>query len=122
MIVYCVCVVNLVAHTVVNTALFADHDDLFTRIPRPGEGVRCGLWLLGLVGLLVCGGVLCTLQSQDEEKRTWRSYFDYVVVDAKKPLFFEEGSTIKEVDLESGSLKLGTFTGSLQKGKVYSGG
>ena len=54
--------------------------------------------------------------------RSWRSYFDYVIVDAKKPLFFEEGSMLRELDENSGSLKLGVFTGSLQRGKVYSGG
>lgn len=60
--------------------------------------------------------------SGGEEKRNWRSYFDYILVDAKKPLFFEEGSMLREVDEEAGSLKLGVFTGSLQKGRVYSGG
>ena len=45
-----------------------------------------------------------------------------MIVDAKKPLFFEEGSMLREVDEKTGSLKLGAFTGSLQKEKVYSGG
>lgn len=63
-----------------------------------------------------------SLHTQDEEKRSWRSYFDYVIVDAKKPLFFEEGSMLREVDEKTCSLKLGTFTGSLQEGHVYSGG
>ena len=65
----------------------------------------------------------CYLQAESSaEKRNWRSYFDYILVDAKKPLFFEEGSMLREVNEEAGSLKLGVFTGSLQKGKVYSGG
>ena len=59
---------------------------------------------------------------QSDKRRPWRSYFDYVIVDAKKPLFFEGGSMLREVDEKSKSLKLGVFTGSLQKGKVYSGG
>ncbi len=54
--------------------------------------------------------------------KTWRTYFDYVIVDAKKPLFFEEGSMLREVDDETSSLKLGVFTGRLMRGKVYSGG
>ena len=29
----------------------------------------------------------------------WRFYFDYVVVDARKPLFFEEGTTLKEINI-----------------------
>ena len=41
---------------------------------------------------------------------------------AKKPLFFEEGSMLREVDEATKSLKLGVFTGSLQRGRVYSGG
>lgn len=43
-------------------------------------------------------------------------------MDAKKPLFFEEGSMLREVDECTRSLKLGIFTGSLQQGRVYSGG
>ena len=43
-------------------------------------------------------------------------------MDAKKPLFFEEGSMLREVDDDTSSLKLGVFTGSLKRGKVYSGG
>lgn len=33
--------------------------------------------------------------------RDWKTYFDYIVVDAKKPLFFEEGTSLKEVDIVS---------------------
>ena len=32
------------------------------------------------------------------EKRDWKAYFDLVVVSAKKPLFFEEGSVMREVN------------------------
>jgi hypothetical protein len=31
--------------------------------------------------------------------RNWRSYFDYIVVDARKPLFFEEGTILKEINI-----------------------
>jgi hypothetical protein len=34
----------------------------------------------------------------DSSGKNWRSYFDYIVVDAKKPLFFAEGTSMKEVD------------------------
>jgi 5'-nucleotidase len=54
--------------------------------------------------------------------RSWREYFDYVIVDAKKPRFFEEGSMLREVDEDTTSLKLGVFTGALKPGRVYSGG
>ena len=31
-------------------------------------------------------------------EKDWRLYFDYIVVDAKKPLFFAEGTSLKEID------------------------
>lgn len=31
-------------------------------------------------------------------KKSWRSYFDLVVVDTKKPLFFAEGTVLRQVD------------------------
>lgn len=27
----------------------------------------------------------------------WRNFFDYIIVDAHKPLFFAEGTTLKEI-------------------------
>ena len=54
--------------------------------------------------------------------RSWKSYFDHIIVDSKKPLFFAEGSMLREVDEETGSLIVGMFTGALQAGKVFSGG
>ena len=30
--------------------------------------------------------------------RDWKSYFEYIIVDAKKPLFFQEGTMLREVD------------------------
>lgn len=41
------------------------------------------------------------LLNESETGRHWRTYFDYIVVDAKKPLFFEEGTSLKEVDIVS---------------------
>ena len=37
----------------------------------------------------------------NDSGRHWRSYFDYILVDAKKPLFFEEGTSLKEIDIVS---------------------
>ena len=31
-------------------------------------------------------------------QRDWTDYFDYIVVDAKKPLFFEAGTILRQVD------------------------
>ncbi|XP_028827141.1 5'-nucleotidase, cytosolic II, like 1 [Denticeps clupeoides] len=55
-------------------------------------------------------------------KQSWRSFFDLVVVDTKKPLFFAEGTVLRQVDTHTGKLRIGTYTGDLQHGTVYSGG
>ena len=36
--------------------------------------------------------------AQGQAKADWKSYFDLMVVSAKKPAFFEEGSVMREVD------------------------
>lgn len=55
-------------------------------------------------------------------KKPWRSYFDLVVVDTKKPMFFAGGTVLRQVDTVTGKLRIGTYTGDLQHGTVYSGG
>ncbi|XP_030597959.1 5'-nucleotidase, cytosolic II, like 1 isoform X2 [Archocentrus centrarchus] len=55
-------------------------------------------------------------------KKGWRSYFDLIVVDTKKPLFFAEGTVLRQVETNTGKLRIGTYTGDLQHGTVYSGG
>ncbi|KAF7660641.1 hypothetical protein LDENG_00278290 [Lucifuga dentata] len=55
-------------------------------------------------------------------KKLWRSFFDLIVVDTKKPLFFAEGTVLRQVDTDTGKLRIGTYTGALQHGTVYSGG
>uniref|UniRef100_A0A8C9W010 Cytosolic purine 5'-nucleotidase n=1 Tax=Scleropages formosus TaxID=113540 RepID=A0A8C9W010_SCLFO len=54
--------------------------------------------------------------------RPWQSYFDLILVDARKPVFFGEGTVLRQVDTTTGRLKIGTYTGPLQYGIVYSGG
>ncbi|GFO30631.1 cytosolic purine 5'-nucleotidase [Plakobranchus ocellatus] len=56
------------------------------------------------------------------DKHEWVSFFDFVVVDAKKPLFFSQGTVLREVNRETGGLHLGTFTGQIRSGSIYSGG
>ncbi|XP_044031126.1 5'-nucleotidase, cytosolic II, like 1 isoform X2 [Siniperca chuatsi] len=55
-------------------------------------------------------------------KKSWRSFFDLIVVDTRKPLFFAEGTVLRQVDTDTGKLRIGTYTGDLQHGTVYSGG
>ena len=52
-------------------------------------------WGVAVVGLLH-GGLFC--QQGGGEKRQWFSFFDYVVVDAKKPLFFTQGTILRQVN------------------------
>ncbi|KAJ3614116.1 hypothetical protein NHX12_017692 [Muraenolepis orangiensis] len=54
--------------------------------------------------------------------RPWQAYFDLILVDARKPLFFGEGTVLRQVDTTTGRLKIGTYTGPLHNGIVYSGG
>lgn len=58
----------------------------------------------------------------DEPHRDWKTYFDTIVVDARKPLFFEEGTILRQVDTTTGALRVGTHMGPLQVNQVYSGG
>ncbi|XP_037026081.1 cytosolic purine 5'-nucleotidase-like isoform X1 [Bradysia coprophila] len=58
----------------------------------------------------------------DEPHRHWTTYFDIIVVDARKPLFFGEGTILRQVDSTTGALRVGTHMGPLEQGQVYSGG
>lgn len=58
----------------------------------------------------------------DEPHRNWKTYFDVIVVDASKPLFFGEGTLMRQVNTTTGALRVGSHTGPLQKEQVYSGG
>lgn len=54
--------------------------------------------------------------------RNWKDFFDISIVDSRKPLFFEEGTLLRQVDIETGNTKLGRHMGKLVGGEVYSGG
>ncbi|XP_070540227.1 cytosolic purine 5'-nucleotidase-like isoform X2 [Ptychodera flava] len=58
----------------------------------------------------------------DSPHQPWLTYFDVVIVDARKPLFFGEGTILRQVDAETGVLRIGRHVGSLEQGQVYSGG
>lgn len=57
-----------------------------------------------------------------ESGKNWRSYFDYIVVDAHKPLFFTEGTMLKEINTETLAKNIGAHSGPLLNDRVYSGG
>lgn len=54
----------------------------------------------------------------EEPHRDWKTYFDIIVVDAQKPLFFGEGTILRQVDTTTGALRIGTHIGPLQQGQV----
>lgn len=60
------------------------------------------------------------------KSRSWTSYFDFIIVDARKPLFFGEGTILRQVDSKTGALRIGThiedFCGPLLPDQIFSGG
>uniref|UniRef100_A0A8C5M8W8 Cytosolic purine 5'-nucleotidase n=1 Tax=Leptobrachium leishanense TaxID=445787 RepID=A0A8C5M8W8_9ANUR len=61
-------------------------------------------------------------KDSDPSQKVWRSYFNLIVVDTRKPLFFAEGTVLRQVDTNTGKLRIGTYTGPLHDCAVYSGG
>lgn len=62
------------------------------------------------------------LNGYNPKYKSWRDYWDIVIVTAGKPSFFGAGSTLREVDPETGKLKLSKISGAFQPNKVYHGG
>ncbi|KRZ68131.1 Cytosolic purine 5'-nucleotidase [Trichinella papuae] len=58
----------------------------------------------------------------DSETKSWRSYFDFIVVDANKPLWFAEGTVFRQVDQGTGTLRIGSHLGPLRPNQIYAGG
>jgi len=54
--------------------------------------------------------------------RNWRSYFDLIIVDSRKPKFFAEGTPLRQIDVKTGMIKIGRSVGPVEEGNVYSGG
>ncbi|CAH8536349.1 unnamed protein product [Schistosoma rodhaini] len=54
--------------------------------------------------------------------RKWTSYFDYIVTDARKPAFFQEGTILRVVCQDTGQPSIGHHMGPLETGQIYSGG
>eukprot|EP00698_Gefionella_okellyi_P013160 TRINITY_DN3589_c0_g1_i1.p1 TRINITY_DN3589_c0_g1~~TRINITY_DN3589_c0_g1_i1.p1 ORF type:complete len:356 (-),score=97.55 TRINITY_DN3589_c0_g1_i1:656-1723(-) len=58
---------------------------------------------------------------ESPSQRSWRDYFDIVIVDARKPLFFGGGTALREVDTITGMNRLAAVT-EFRPGSVYRGG
>lgn len=52
----------------------------------------------------------------------WREYFNIIIVDARKPSWFAEGTVFREVNTDTGALNIGMPAEPLKEGSVYSGG
>ncbi|EHH22426.1 hypothetical protein EGK_05687, partial [Macaca mulatta] len=65
---------------------------------------------------------LFSISEAEASVRPWRSYFDPIVVDTQKPRLFAEGVVLRQVNTDSGKLRVGTYTGSHQHCALYSGG
>ena len=88
-------------------------------------GVSCVRgWVFSNVFLTLCQHLMRHALESPSSRRTWKTFFDYIFVDAQKPKFFQEGTTLREVDEATGSLKLGHIQPhkGLEKSKVYAGG
>jgi 5'-nucleotidase len=48
---------------------------------------------------------------ENPENEPWESFYNYVIVDARKPKFFEEGTVLRQVEKETGRLMIGRHTG-----------
>eukprot|EP00054_Salpingoeca_dolichothecata_P036694 m.8353 g.8353 ORF g.8353 m.8353 type:complete len:551 (-) comp6950_c0_seq1:136-1788(-) len=82
----------------------------------------CGVFLATNSDYKYTNKVMNYLFDLPDHPEPWQSYFDLIIVSARKPLFFEEGTVLREVDQETGALKLGQFAGDSHVGKVFSGG
>lgn len=58
----------------------------------------------------------------EEGYDSWRDYFDIIITNACKPRFFMEGSTLREINLETGAPKFTSVSKQFEKGKIYAGG
>ncbi|UYV67261.1 NT5C2 [Cordylochernes scorpioides] len=110
-------------HTLANLDLYIDKDDrmpmLFNRIHENGKKT----FLLTNSDYYYTDQIMTHLFDLPNIKnKDWKSYFDYILVGAKKPRFFGEGTVLRQVDINTGALGIGTHMGPLQKGHVYSGG
>jgi 5'-nucleotidase len=92
--------------TIENLEYYVVKDDrLATLFDRMHEN-NAKVFLLTNSGYEYTDHIMGYLLNDVKKERCWRSYFDYVLVDAKKPLFFAEGTSLKEIDAVSVILKL----------------
>ncbi|GLH12167.1 Cytosolic purine 5'-nucleotidase, partial [Gryllus bimaculatus] len=102
------------------TYLLACLVDFFTNSPqytREKTGVKGGDLFMSFRSIFqdVRNAVDWVHIQPDEPHRDWKTYFDIIVVDARKPLFFGEGTILRQVDTSTGALRVGTHMGPLQR-------
>lgn len=118
---------SLKKETVDNLEKYLKRDEkipiLFDRMRENGKKV----FLLTNSGYKYTDQIMNYLFSLPEcQSRSWTSYFDFIIVDARKPLFFGEGTILRQVDSKTGALRIGThiedFCGPLLPDQIFSGG
>ncbi|KAG1665191.1 Cytosolic purine 5'-nucleotidase [Nymphon striatum] len=119
---------NLKKETIENLEMYVHKDKrlhvLLNRLRKHGAK----LFLLTNSDFGYTEKIMSYLLNTPEDNQTgtpacnWKSYFDFILVDARKPLFFGEGTVLRQVDISTGYLKIGTHVGPLRPGQVYSGG
>eukprot|EP01132_Coremiostelium_polycephalum_P005679 gene5679-7068_t len=62
------------------------------------------------------------LEGFNDKYKCWRDYFDVIIVGADKPRFFSEGTTIRQVDINTGNFLITQVKDRFEPGKVYHGG
>ncbi|XP_065199329.1 cytosolic purine 5'-nucleotidase-like [Sycon ciliatum] len=120
---------NLKQKTIENLGLYIAKDERLPRLLKEIRDSKRKVFLITNSGWHYTDAVMEYLfdfphgPERGSEHRPWRSYFDYIVVDAKKPLFFETGTALRQVDTKTGALKMGKFKGTVREGEsVWAGG
>lgn len=76
--------------------------------------------MIGLKALEVIIDVCVCLLQPGTPHQPWKSYFDLILVDARKPVFFGEGTVLRQVDTVSVARGLiGQITKHIQLYKDY---
>jgi len=62
------------------------------------------------------------LKEENPKYDDWKQYWDIIIVGANKPQFFAGGTTLREVHIPTGNLKISPIGEKFERGKVYHGG
>jgi len=101
---------------------YIEKDDRLLLMLRRVRENNCKVFLLTNGDYEWTNALMSFLLNEHDMEGSWKSFFDYIIVDARKPLFFAEGTALKEINLETGIKNFGSHAGPLKPNRVYSGG